>query len=297
MTTLAIILRDLYQRNDGIAETGITHGLFYYPFHGSGRDKMELLVENGPDIGLLKVSPLIPKTIVKDDQEVITKLVDGILSLGVFDEIYLEPSIDFPESLGAEKRLIETFLEKKPSLRFGVLASHYCWLGKCQELLAAAPNSFSVPIIDDEKMKLEEIFTLFKTELDNPKPLIVSLSTKSKIDLPYLLEEFREYIPETIFWSLYSLRDLNLPALKDVTKKPIAVDERKNVYVARHSVGIREGPSLAAMLIGNTKVSSHYQLCDIQPVVDGIVWAKIKEGGYVTLSQNNTDLFEKNGDS
>ena len=300
MTKFSIILRDVFAHEDGehklIAETGITKGIFYYPFHGTGRDKMEILVENFSSFGLSQISPLIPKTIIKNDQDAISKLVDGVLSLGEFEEIYIEPSISFPEGLETEKRLIEAFLAKQPSLRVGVLASQFCWLGKCQELLAVAPNSFPVPIIDDEKMKLGEIFSLFKTELVNPKPLIVSLSTDSKIDLPYLLEEYREYIPEIIFWSFFSLRDLNLPALKEVTRKPIAVDERKNIYVAIHSVGIREGSSLAAGLVGNTKVGLSYELVDIQPPIDGIVWAMIKEGGWVSLSQNGTNLFTLKGD-
>ena len=193
---LGILLRDIYSAEDGnrklITETGISHGLLYFPFHGSGKDKMELLTEDSANFGLSTVSPLIPRTIIKNDQEVIAKLVDNVLSLGNFDEIYIEPETNFPDSLEAEKRLIGTFLEKNPNLLVGVLASHYCWLGKCKELLALAPNSFPVPIINDEKMPLEEIFSLFKLELENPKPLIVSLTTESKIDLPYLLDKYKE---------------------------------------------------------------------------------------------------------
>jgi len=290
---LAILLRDIFSTGDGnhklITETGISHGLLYFPFHGRGTEKMEILIEDGANFGLSTISPFLPRAIIKNDQKVITKLVDNVLSLGSFDEIYIEPDTNFPDSLETEKRLIGAFLEKNPKLRVGILASHYCWLEKCKELLAIAPNLFPVPIINDEKTPLEEIFSLFKTELKNPKPLIVSLTTESKINLPYLLGEYKEYVPETIFWSFFSLRDLNLPVLKEVTlKKAQPENAIANIYIATRSVAVREGPSMASGMIANTHVDgSQYEFEEIIPEIDGFSWAKIKDGGWVCFSQNS----------
>jgi hypothetical protein len=295
----AILLRDMLQIGDGdhslIKETGISHALLYYPFHGHGKNKMEILSEIAiPEFGLTRVSPLIPKTKIVNDTEKARKLADDVLALGKFDEIYIEPAMDFPENLDSEKCIIDAFLNRDSKLRIGVLANHYCWLGKCAELLAVAPNTFPVPVINDENMALEEIFQLFKTGLGEVHPLIVSLSTESKIDLPYLLDEYRAYIPEVIFWSPFSLRDLNLPALKEVTLKKVHPENiPTNTYVATHSVAVRNGASMASMMIANTNVSSTYLLEEILPEADGFAWARIKDGGWVCFSQNGNLNFEK----
>jgi hypothetical protein len=287
----SLIIRDIFEKTDEqrvvIDSLGITHGLLNYPFRGGGIPKMELFFESPKDFGLLKVSPFVSKTHIGKEY------VEKIWQLGKFDNLYIDPNGQFPEKLPVEELFIGSFVEKNVDIKIGIIASHYYWLGHYDKLFSLAPNIIVTPIIDDEKMDLGDIFNILFNEFDNISPVIISLSTKGKIDLPYLLEKYKKKIDDVIFWSHLSLHSLDINHLKELTQKEIEKD--KNTYIALYSMGIHKGPTIGSEIVDTMAIGSQCELKELLPEVDGIVWAKVNNG-YVNFRQNGKEQFKLKGD-
>ena len=215
--------------------------------------------------------------------------------------LFVEVSDDSDSNENVTIDLVTKLLSERPDIKIGIVATlHTLISGKrvveLTNLLLSDNRIFPCPIIGEDALygmtRLEEFLSFMSVNFPRRTvPFVSYLADDEKADFQSIRGRWSENFPELVFCSLQVAAGIEFTEVQMQTEGELPAP-LEGMYVALEPVGLREGPSRNAAVVGNVITGDPYNVVKLQKSM-GIQFGKLDNGLWVILEEGPRKFFEK----